>query len=194
MFLPKEILRISLSSEESTVVIIQDLSLSLSPWLFSSRLLHSLSTCLGKEASRVSSHSLSLSRDEKRREVFLLLHREMDLYLFFLPRNTNSKLIRVTRMLIFLYSLLVISCYNLCDSLEASSLSSISCRTESGFKVPFNQYSLETCGKCYYYMPDWAFKPNSKYRWEKKICSDTTFFHIIFFALEFKLCLLKKKE
>ena len=68
MFLPKEILRISLSSEESTVVIIQDLSLSLSPWLFSSRLLHSLSTCLGKEASRVSSHSLSLSRDEKRRE------------------------------------------------------------------------------------------------------------------------------
>lgn len=40
----------------------------------------------------------------------------------------------------------------------------LSCRTEEGYKLPLEQFSLETCAKCYYYMPDWAFKPNSKLR------------------------------
>lgn len=40
----------------------------------------------------------------------------------------------------------------------------LSCRTEEGYKLPLQQYSLETCAKCYFYMPDWAFKPNSKLR------------------------------
>lgn len=40
----------------------------------------------------------------------------------------------------------------------------LSCRTEEGYKLPLEQFSLETCAKCYFYMPDWAFKQNSKLR------------------------------
>lgn len=46
-----------------------------------------------------------------------------------------------------------------------TSRTAISCRTSSGFRVPFDQYLLETCAKCYFFMPDETFKTNSKLRW-----------------------------
>lgn len=38
----------------------------------------------------------------------------------------------------------------------------ILCRIEAGIKLPFSMYTLHTCGKCYFYLPDWAFKPARK--------------------------------
>ncbi|CAG2167535.1 unnamed protein product [Oppiella nova] len=32
------------------------------------------------------------------------------------------------------------------------------CRTEWGVRLPYNDYVLDTCAKCYNYMPDTAFK------------------------------------
>ena len=34
----------------------------------------------------------------------------------------------------------------------------IACRTELGFSLPFEGYALDTCAKCYNYMPTYAFK------------------------------------
>lgn len=39
----------------------------------------------------------------------------------------------------------------------SSTLSEIFCRIPSGERVPFPIYSLETCGLCYYYMPNESF-------------------------------------
>lgn len=38
----------------------------------------------------------------------------------------------------------------------------ISCRIELGIKLPLFLYALHTCGKCYFYLPDYAFKQGRK--------------------------------
>lgn len=49
-------------------------------------------------------------------------------------------------------------------TMSKSDFSSILCRSELGFPLPLPQYTLHTCGKCYFYLPDWAFKPGRKLR------------------------------
>lgn len=40
----------------------------------------------------------------------------------------------------------------------------IQCRTEWAIELPFEMYVLDTCARCYHYMPDSAFKPGYKFR------------------------------
>ncbi|KAI1287360.1 G-protein coupled receptor seb-2 [Halotydeus destructor] len=39
----------------------------------------------------------------------------------------------------------------------------IGCRTETGIELPFHLYALDTCAKCYFYMPTWAFTDRLSY-------------------------------
>ncbi|KAJ6223587.1 hypothetical protein RDWZM_002132 [Blomia tropicalis] len=42
----------------------------------------------------------------------------------------------------------------------------IQCRTEWGIELPFEWYKLDTCARCYHYMPHSAFKPGFKFSYQ----------------------------
>lgn len=40
----------------------------------------------------------------------------------------------------------------------------IPCRTEWGIELTFDIYRLDTCARCYHYMPENVFKTGAKFR------------------------------
>ncbi|GIY53775.1 g_PROTEIN_RECEP_F2_3 domain-containing protein [Caerostris darwini] len=43
---------------------------------------------------------------------------------------------------------------------------SISCRTERGYLLPLEEYRKDTCARCYYYLPSFAFHDSKKLKYE----------------------------
>ncbi|XP_022236961.1 uncharacterized protein LOC111084584, partial [Limulus polyphemus] len=48
---------------------------------------------------------------------------------------------------------------------STTSLESVECRTQKGYKLPWQHYVYDTCASCYLYMPIWAFKPANPKFW-----------------------------
>ncbi|GIY18317.1 uncharacterized protein CEXT_46871 [Caerostris extrusa] len=44
---------------------------------------------------------------------------------------------------------------------------SISCRTERGYLLPLEEYRKDTCARCYYYLPSFAFHDSKKLKYEE---------------------------
>lgn len=40
----------------------------------------------------------------------------------------------------------------------------VPCRTEWGIELPFDIYILDTCARCYHYMPSTAFKSGARFK------------------------------
>ncbi|GFT76207.1 g_PROTEIN_RECEP_F2_3 domain-containing protein [Nephila pilipes] len=54
---------------------------------------------------------------------------------------------------------------------ETDMFFSISCRTERGYLLPLEEYRKDTCARCYYYMPSFAFHDDKKLRYEETTSS-----------------------
>ena len=89
--------------------------------------------------------------------------------LFFFWQKFNLKVIYFSFFIEMFFCIknwiLFLIYYWICFTYNSGEIKEKFCRTESGYRMPLDWYVLDTCARCYNYMPATAFKDDMKFMW-----------------------------